>query len=421
MRHPKRFTRALIPTFFLLGAAGCAGRPEGVLLASHQKAPGTSAVDMLVATTRAPDRSAPGKMFSGERGAGLSFAAITVSIPPDAYRTIGEVQWPESVTPDPMRSFATVEAEVVDQRAAVSALDQQLARTPKRQVLLFVHGYNTKFADAVFRFAQIVHDSDAPVAPVLFTWPSRGKLLQYGYDHESASYSRDALENVLQALTRDPKVGEISILAHSMGNWVTLEALRQMAIRNRGLPDKIKNVMLAAPDVDFDVFERQIMEMGVKPSTFTLFVSRGDEALAVSRRVWGDKPRVGAIDPNAEPYRDALDKDRVQVVDLTEVASGGDDRLGHTKFAEAPGVVRAIGARLATGQPLTDGRAGVGDKLNMVAVGAASTVGAAAGAAVAAPFAIVDPGTRENFTDRLDAVGEQAGDTLQNGTSLAQP
>ncbi|HEY8163757.1 MAG TPA: alpha/beta hydrolase, partial [Methylocystis sp.] len=379
---------------------------------------GTSAVEMLVATTRAPAKNAPGEMFSGERGAGLSFAAITVSLPPDAYRTIGEVQWPESENPDPLQSFTTVEANVLGERAAIAALDKRLASTPKRQALLFVHGYNTKFADAVFRFAQIVHDSDAPVAPVLFTWPSRGKLLQYGYDHESASFSRDALENVLQALARDPNVGEISVLAHSMGNWVTLEALRQMSIRNRGLPDKIKNVMLAAPDVDFDVFKRQIMAMGVKPSTFTLFVSRDDEALAVSRRVWGDKPRVGAVDPTAEPYRDVLDEDRVQVVDLTEVASGGGDKLGHTKFAEAPGVVRAIGARLATGQALADGRAGVGDRLGMVAAGAASTMGAAAGAAVAAPFAIVDPRTRENFSDELEAIGGRAGDTLDNGASV---
>lgn len=401
----------------MLGLTACAGRQEGVLLPTHQRAPGTSAVNMLVATTRAPDKVDPGEMFSGERGAGLSFAAITVSIPPDAYRTVGEVQWPESAPPDPMRAFTTVDAEILNLPAAIAELNKRLAETPKRQVLLFVHGYNTHFSDAVYRFAQIVHDSDAPVAPVLFTWPSRGKLLQYGYDHESATYSRDALENVLQALARDPSVGEISVLAHSMGNWVTLEALRQMAIRNRGLPGKIKNVMLAAPDVDFDVFKRQIATMDAQPSIFTLFVSRDDEALAVSRRVWGDKPRVGAVDPRAEPYRDVLAQDRIQVIDLTEVASGGGDKLGHTKFAEAPGVVRAIGARLATGQPLSDGGAGVGDKLGMVAAGAASTVGVAAGAAVAAPFAIVDPRTRENFGDRLEAIGGGASDALDSGAS----
>ena len=67
----------------------------------------------------------------------------------------------------------------------------------------------------------------------MFTWPSRGSVWAYGYDRESANYSRDALERLLQFLSKDPAVGEISVLAHSMGNWVALEALRQMAIRGR--------------------------------------------------------------------------------------------------------------------------------------------------------------------------------------------
>ena len=112
----------------------------------------------------------------------------------------------------------------------------------------------------------------------------------------------------------------------------------------------------------------------------------------------------------------------MQVVDLTEIASGGGDSLGHTKFAEAPQVVRSIGARLATGQTLNDGAAGVGAKLGMVAAGAGATVGAAAGVAVAAPFAIIDPRTRENLSDRIDSIGDHASDTLQSGAGvITQP
>jgi esterase/lipase superfamily enzyme len=410
--------RGLFVVALALAAAACAGRAHGVLVPTHYEPPGANLVNVMVATTRAPDQTEPGTMFSGERGRGVSFANIVVSLPPDANRKVGEVQWPESATPDPSREFTTVEARILTKEAAIAEFDRRILKTPKRQVLVFVHGFNTRFEEAVYRFAQISHDSAADVVPVLFTWPSRGKLLAYGYDHESASYSRDALEAVLQALARDPNVGEVSILAHSMGNWVTLEALRQMAIRDRGLPPKIRNIMLAAPDVDFDVFRRQIADMGVRPSLFTVFVSRDDEALAVSRRVWGDKLRLGAIDPHAEPYRDTLDRDHIQVVDLTEIASGGGDSLGHTKFAEAPQVVRAIGARLATGQSLGDGQAGVGEKLGMVAVGAASTVGAAAGVAVAAPFAIVDPRTRESLGDRLEDVGSRVGDTFETGATV---
>jgi esterase/lipase superfamily enzyme len=418
MRRPMLLLRGCCCALVLLGFGACAGRPHGVLVATHYAPPGASLVQMIVATTRAPENIEPGEMFSGERGGALSFADITISIPPDANRKVGEVQWPQSGTPDPAREFTTYEANILTRDQAVAELNRHIASKPKRQVLVFVHGFNTLFAEAVYRFAQISHDSDASVVPVLFTWPSRGKLLSYGYDHESASFSRDSLENVLQFLVRNPNVGEVSILAHSMGNWVTLEALRQMAIRERGLPAKIKNVMLAAPDVDFDVFKRQILMMGVKPSLFTLFVSRDDEALAASKRVWGDKPRVGAVDPGAEPYRDMLAGDQVQVVDLTDVASGGGDSLGHTKFAEAPAVVRSIGARLAAGQSLNDGQAGLGEKIGLVAGGAAATVGTAATLAVSAPLAIVDPRTRDSLGDNLEALGDNVGATLESGVGV---
>ena len=400
---PKRPVAAqlFLLSLLFLALAGCGGRPHGVLLPVHAQPPGTDLVNMLVVTTRSEDPE-PGVMFSGERGDHISYADIAVSIPQN--RLAGEVQWPAEQTPDPTKEFTTVSARVLSKDQAVAAFDNRIRKTPKRQVLLFVHGFNTKFEEAVYRFAQIAHDSDAKITPVLFTWPSRGNLLQYGYDHESANFSRDALENVLQFLARDPNVGEISILAHSMGNWVTLEALRQMAIRNKGLPAKVKNIMLAAPDVDFDVFRRQILSMDAKPSLFTVFISRDDEALAVSRRVWGNKPRLGAVDKNAEPYRDQLDKERITVVDLTDVDSP--DRLGHGKFAQSPEVVRSIGARLASGQSLSDGHAGVGQKLGFAAAGAVSTVGTAAGVAVSAPFAIVDPRTRENLGDHLQSIGE---------------
>src|SRR5258708_17477394 len=95
----------------------------------------------------------------------------------------------------------------------------------------------------------------------LFTWPAGGAAIDYVYDRDSAMYSRDALEALLQALVKDPSVGSISILAHSMGNYLVVETLRQMAIRNRELSPKIRDVMLASPDIDVDVFRRQIAEI----------------------------------------------------------------------------------------------------------------------------------------------------------------
>jgi len=333
-----------------------------------------------------------------------------VSIPPEANRKPGEVQLPQSVPGNPATDFVTLKADVIDRAQATGWLRRTVRTVPKRRVLVFIHGFNNRFDDAVFRFAQIVHDAGTPVVPVLFTWPSRGSVLAYGYDRESNTYSRNALETTLRAIARDPDVGEISILAHSMGNWVTLEALRQMAIRDGRVAPKIKNVLLAAPDVDVDLFREAIVDMGKERPGVTLFVSQDDRALAISRRLWGDSVRLGAIDPEQEPYRTDLEKSGITVLNLSKLRTG--DPLNHSKFAESPEVVRIIGRELAEGQTLTDSRVGVGDRIIQVTAGAAAVVGTAAGLAVSAPVAVIDPRTRENFQGHVDNLGQAVAGTV---------
>lgn len=399
--------RLLAAIALSLALTACAGRPQGVLLPVGETVPGASTVDILVTTTRSDQDVPPSQMFSGERGRGMGFADIDVSIPPESVRKIGEVQWPSSLPGNPATDFVTIRADRIDKEQAIAQLNGRLRKTPHRRVLLFVHGFNTRFEEAVYRFAQIVHDGGAPVVPVLFTWPSRGRLLAYGYDRESANYSRYALETVLQFLAKDTDVREVVVMAHSMGNWVALEALRTMAIRDGRIAPKITEVILAAPDVDFDVFRRQIAEIGEKRPPFTIFVSRDDEALALSRRIWGNRSRLGQIDPNQEPYKSELEKARVTVVDLTGVQSG--DALNHGTFAQSPEVVQMIGRQLASGQKLNDGGASFGETLGLVVGGAAATVGSAAAIAVSAPVAIIDPKTRESLGDQFEQFGTNAG------------
>ncbi|HME83819.1 MAG TPA: alpha/beta hydrolase [Roseiarcus sp.] len=382
---------------FVLGlaafAAACSSRPYGNLIVGTS-APGASQVDLLVATTRAPVVEPPGVMFGGARGRGLDFADIVVSVPPDSARKAGDVQWPSSPPGDPQRDFVTLRADRLDLPQAKVDFNARVSRTPGHKVLIFVHGYNTRFEEAVYKFAQIVHDAHVDVAPVLFTWPSGGGLVDYVYDRDSAMYSRDAFETVLQALVDNRNVGSISILAHSMGNYLAVESLRQMAIRDHGLPSKIHDVMLASPDIDVDVFRRQIAEIDVKPRTtqFTLFVSRDDKALGISSFLARDSTRLGALDPTKEPYSSMLEKAQVNVIDLTHVASN--DAANHSKFATSE-VVAAIGERLAEGQTLTDAKPGVVESLGTFTRGA---IDVAADAATA-PTRVVDPTMTEKSVE----------------------
>ncbi|MGO7171558.1 alpha/beta hydrolase [Rhizobium leguminosarum] len=398
-------TGLLVATMVL---AGCGGRPVGVMQAAGTAAPGTSKVDLLVATTRAADDN-PAVLFSGERGTGLAVNAVDVSIPPEANRKVGQVQWPSRLPADPLRDFVTVSVDPLEgERAGETWLKTHMPKS--RRVLVFVHGFNNRYEDAVYRFAQIVHDSHADVAPVVFTWPSRGSIFDYNYDKESTNYSRDALEELLTRTAANPAVSDVTIMAHSMGTWLTVEALRQMAIRNGHVAPKINNVILASPDLDVDVFGRQFASLGKERPHFTIFVSQDDRALALSRRISGNVDRLGQIDPSAEPYRSKLEAAGITVLDLTKLKGG--DRLNHGKFAESPEVVKLIGDRLIAGQTITDSNVGLGEAVGAVAMGAAQTAGSAVSVAVSTPIAIFDPRTRRNYDAQLKRLGQSMNNTV---------
>ncbi len=391
---------------------GCVGRPIGVLTPVATNAPDASRVDLLVATTRAasPDL---GIMFSGERGDGVSLLAFGVSIPPDQRRQIGQVQWPQRLPADPENEFATLDVTpLAGAPQAKSWLQQHLPAS--RRVLVFVHGFNTRFEDAVYHFAQIVHDSGADAAPVLFTWPSRGSIFNYNYDRESTNFSRDALEELLQRLARDSSVGEITIMAHSMGSWPAMEALRQMAIRDGRVTAKIHNVILAAPDLDVDVFAEQWRSLGQSPPRFALFVSRNDRALQLSRAIAGNVDRLGHIDPDVEPYRSALERSGIVVIDLTGQSSA--DPTNHAKFADNPQIVQRLGAELINGQAAADANVSLGERIGGVTMGMAQSVGTAAGLAISAPIAIVDPNTRRTYSEQADQLGRAVDNAVESAT-----
>ena len=358
-----------------LVATGCATRAKNVLQPPAVAARDATRVDMLVATTRKPS-DVPGQLYSGERGTAISLNSVTVSIPPDRNRKIGEVQWPSQVPPNPEREFAVLDVgKVASKRQAFDWFRKH--RNAKRQVLIFVHGYNNTYAGTVFRFAQIVHDAGTDAAPILFAWPSRARVFDYLYDKESANYSRRALEDLIFEAARSPDVDDVTILSHSMGTWLATEALRGVAMREKSIPAKVRNVVLASPDIDIDVFRRQLFEMGPKRPHFTILTSTRDKALEVSSWLSGGVKRVGGSDPR--PYAPLLDKLDVSVIDTSSIASK--DPIGHNAFADSPEIIHLLGRRLA-GQSLAGDQATFADR---VTVAAAKVAGSAARVAVAAP------------------------------------
>ena len=400
--RPQHLFAVAITAFSL---AGCA---RGFLdPVAKVASPGTSQVEMLVATTRARAKERA-EMFSGDRGQELDFADIVVSIPP-AHQA-GNIEYPHQIPGDPATDFVTLHpTQRIHEQEARTVFRRLLRAKPKKQVLVFVHGFNNRFEDVVFRFAQWVHDSKSEVVPVLFTWPSKGNLLYYGYDRESVEYSRDELEGGLRFLAKNPEVREISIFAHSMGNWLTLEALRQMSIRDGKVAGKIRNVVLADADVGVKVGYKQIDRieaLGVKRPNFTLVTKEDDRALAISRGFWKE-PRLGSIDP----VRERTNLERRGIMAIYATTFPALDLAHHSGVFNNPELSNIVARALRTDQTLTP-NASIGEKLTHATAGLTVSVGQAAGAVVSAPLAIVDPDAREHYGDQIDALTQSVQDAV---------
>lgn len=308
--------------------AACGSRPEaGALAINLEPAPEAEAHDIMIVTTRDRDPR-PDTYFNGERGTGVDFAEASISVPPS--HAAGQIEWPEKLPGNPETEFVARSANYIDGKENFSArINQRLSELPKgeRTVFLFIHGYNTLFAEGLYRFTQFTHDAQFEGVPVYFSWASRGKVRDYVYDLNSTSIARDALASTVRQLVNS-KAERIVILAHSMGNMLLMETARQLSPAERAkLSNKIENVILAAPDIDIDVFKQQLRSMGKPDKPFYVIVSRDDRALRISRAIAGGKERVGAYSNDKE-----LAELGVIVVDLTELDSL--DGAHHSKFAQ---------------------------------------------------------------------------------------
>ncbi|MGI9351420.1 MAG: alpha/beta hydrolase, partial [Rhizobiaceae bacterium] len=257
-----------------------------------------------------------------------------------------QIEQPTSGKPDNAKHFTISRPTLFESGSNfIAGLNQALAQRQKadRTVLVFVHGYNTNFTAAVLRMAQFVHDSGFKGVPVLFTWASRGRAIDYAYDSNSALQARAYLVELARHLAKT-NAKDFSIVAHSMGNLVTLEAMTAVAKLNISPRAPLNSVVLASPDVDIDLFREHIKELGSLNRKIFVLISKDDKALNLSRTIAGGIDRVG----DAEP--DKLAALGVRVVDLSEI--NDPSSANHSKFADSPAIVQLIGDRINAGGTL---------------------------------------------------------------------
>ncbi len=276
-------------------------------VAQEEPSPFERKPTLLVATTRMPVGDPVVKpWFAGKRGQGLSFTQAEMT-PPDRtllgrVASMGSGGW----------SVASV-APVARENPAADFAQAALGRN----VLIYVHGYRETFESAATSAAQLSSGIRFRGATALFTWPSAAATFDYGYDRESAMWSRDALLDVLLAAARSNSGGRINIVAHSMGTLLTLETLRMYRAEGGDLlMSRIGAIVLASPDVDIDVFTQAVERLGPDAKKITVISSTKDRALALSSTLAGGVERAGAAN------RDRLEELGVRVADASAFGGG---------------------------------------------------------------------------------------------------
>ena len=309
----------------LMILSSCAARPgpETLIPVANPEA-GAGQVTLLAVTNRTKSASVPPVVGIG-RGA-PSYEEFTLQNRASAQTDQDEFRHPSK---DPSRDFVTVGRRLMD-KARFEAEVAQMASSDDRTIAVFVHGYNYSYQEAVFRLAQLAADSDEASVPILFSWPSDGRTAGYLSDRDGAAYARDDLAALLTSLTGADPDRQIAVIGHSMGAWLVMETLRQLRLNGRDDVLGQLGVVLAAPDIDMDVFRKQVGVVGPMSTPLTLLVSPDDRILAVSGGLSGNRLRLGRASLNDPQLIELARQNRMRVMDIS--AAPGSDGLNHDRY-----------------------------------------------------------------------------------------
>ncbi len=318
----RRFLIALV-----LVLAACT--PRGEL--AFTDAPVGPVRTIFIGTTRTFD-PATGDPTGWQRSDTLGLAQYDVSVPPNHKPgVISYVRQNEKV--DPRTEFTVAGRKHYTSASAFRADVARALRGGQDEAVVFVHGYNTNFAEGLFRQAQLGVDLNLPGVLVGYSWPSHAQIAAYAYDRDSALFARDGFQELLDQL-RKAGARRILIVSHSMGGGLTMEALRQMALSgDRATLDRISGLVLVSPDLDVDVFRKQVARLPRLPNPFIIFTSQKDKALRLSGWISGVPSRLGNLQ-DVSPLGDM----KVTVVDVGAFSTGE----GHFNLGNSPALLALL-------------------------------------------------------------------------------
>jgi esterase/lipase superfamily enzyme len=278
----------------------------------------------LLSTTRA--------VFANDESSGtadLTLGWCMVSVP-RLHHHIGQIERPTFWTihisdwrENPDRHFVIGERLIVPPESFWPVVQGVVNRGAEKQLLLFVHGYNVSFDDAVYRTAQLAFDLNFRGAPVLYSWPSNGVTLGYVSDKDRSIATIGSFKRFLIDLSARSGAKTIHVIAHSMGNNSLVHALAELSTEQPANARRFRQLIMAAPDVYRREFLRLADLIQGAADHITLYAADNDRALGASESLHGEA-RIGDAKPMF--LRQGIDS-----IDASAVIKGF---LKHSYFAD---------------------------------------------------------------------------------------
>jgi esterase/lipase superfamily enzyme len=295
-------------------------------------------------------KPSPQDFFGPGRGV-LSFGVVEVSLPKE--REKGEMPTPSWWKPwqskeDPSRFVLLLKVTPVEKGTFVAELRQAVTGAPVPEALVFVHGFKVPFAGAAERAAQVAFDLEFTGVPLVYSWPSEGKVFDYAVDEANVEWSAPHFEEFLRLVLAESGARTVHVIAHSMGNRALVRALSSLqaqAAASGGAA--LRQIIFAAPDVDRDTFVELAAKFQGRAERFTLYGSSNDRALKASK-FFHRYPRAGESGENM-----AL----AEGIDTIDSSAADTSLIGHSSYGSKRSILSDISLLLRYGHA-PDGRFG---------------------------------------------------------------
>lgn len=278
-------------------------------------------IRLFYATNRAPLGTREERTYARQPGEDLHAGVATIRVGDDATTWERIVEWSTRPAGDEPRPF--LHLDKVDEQASIAAsgalspeaeawfrsLNEALAKSRDKDIIIYVHGANTNLERAAGQAAQLQHFLGQNSVVVLFNWPTAENFLLYSRDMVTAAKSAPELARLMDLLAAHTDAARINVFTYSAGGTVGSKALSIVGREPHPpgvAPDRLGEVYHAAPDADFRGFVDDLKDYASEAERTTVAVNMTDSALRLSgiinRASRAGRPDMRELTPEATEW-----------------------------------------------------------------------------------------------------------------------